>query len=162
MCRIESSALLREEAEAGVTTPEYYAAFDERVRATKRQLLAFLITAKREGKRIAGYGAPAKGNTLLNYCGVRSDFLDYTVDASPHKQGLFLPGTRIPIHAPRSHPRDPAGLPVDPALEPTRGDHHADGAHPRLGRPVPDRDTRCRGAGLIVTATPSPGAEVIA
>ena len=56
--------------------------------------------AKRAGKRIAGYGAPAKGNTLLYYCGVRGDFLDYTVDASPHKQGLFLPGTRIPIHPP--------------------------------------------------------------
>ena len=55
---------------------------------------------KRAGKSIVGYGAPAKGNTLLNYCGVRGDFLDYTVDASPHKQGLFLPGTRIPIRAP--------------------------------------------------------------
>ena len=89
----------REEA-AGMRTPEYYAAFDERVRDTKRRLLEFLIDAKGAGKRIAGYGAPAKGNTLLNYCGVRGDFLDYTVDASPHKQGLFLPGTRIPIRAP--------------------------------------------------------------
>ncbi len=63
-------------------------------------LLRFLISAKEEGKSIAGYGAPAKGNTLLNYCGVRTDFLDYTVDRSPHKQGRFLPGTRIPIHGP--------------------------------------------------------------
>jgi hypothetical protein len=70
------------------------------VRETKRKLLAFLIEAKRAGKSIAGYGAPAKGNTLLNYCGVREDFLDYTVDMSPHKQGKFLPGTRLPIHAP--------------------------------------------------------------
>jgi hypothetical protein len=66
----------------------------------KRALLDFLISAKRKGQSIVGYGAPAKGNTLLNYCGVRRDFLEYTVDRSPHKQGLFLPGTRIPIHAP--------------------------------------------------------------
>ena len=92
--------LLRREDAAGMRTRAYYAAFDEQVRETKRRLLEFLIDAKRAGKRIAGYGAPAKGNTLLNYCGVRSDFVDYTVDASPHKQGLFLPGTRIPIHSP--------------------------------------------------------------
>ena len=70
------------------------------MRATKRELLEFLLAAKREGKSIVGYGAAAKGNTLLNYCGVRTDLLDYVVDRSPHKQGLFLPGTRIPIHAP--------------------------------------------------------------
>jgi hypothetical protein len=63
-------------------------------------LLEFLIGAKREGRSIAGYGAPAKGNTLLNYCGVRADFIDYTVDRSPDKQGRFLPGTRIPIYGP--------------------------------------------------------------
>ena len=67
---------------------------------SKRELLRFLIDAKEEGKSIAGYGAPAKGNTLLNYCGIRTDFLDYTVDRSPYKQGRFLPGTHIPIHAP--------------------------------------------------------------
>lgn len=92
--------LRRREEAAGVRRVAYYAAFEERVRDTKRRLLEFLIDAKCAGKRIAGYGAPAKGNTLLNYCGVRGDFLDYTVDASPHKQGLFLPGTRIPIHPP--------------------------------------------------------------
>ena len=59
-----------------------------------------MIKAKRERKSIVGYGAPAKGNTLLNYCGIRSDFIDYTVDLSPHKQGLFLPGTHIPIYSP--------------------------------------------------------------
>ncbi|WP_309738608.1 MULTISPECIES: class I SAM-dependent methyltransferase [unclassified Chamaesiphon] len=74
-----------------------YLDFTERVESIKRQLLAFLIQAKTEGKSIVGYGAPAKGNTLLNYCGVRTDFIDYTVDRSPHKQGLFLPGTHIPI-----------------------------------------------------------------
>jgi hypothetical protein len=63
-------------------------------------LLGFLIGAKRAGKTIVGYGAPAKGNTLLNFCGIRTDFLDFTVDRSLHKQGMFLPGTRIPIFAP--------------------------------------------------------------
>jgi SAM-dependent methyltransferase len=88
------------EASAGVATVEYYATFEARVRETKRRLLDFLIRAKNEGKRVVGYGAPGKGNTLLNYCGIRTDFLDFTVDRSPHKQGLFLPGTRIPIHHP--------------------------------------------------------------
>jgi hypothetical protein len=68
--------------------------------ATKRDILEFLIGAKRAGKTIVGYGAPAKGNTLLNYCGIRNDMISYTVDRSPHKQGHYLPGTRIPIHGP--------------------------------------------------------------
>ena len=92
--------LAERERKAGVETRDYYERFAERVRETKRKLLEFLVAEKRAGKSIVGYGAPAKGNTLLNYCGVRQDFLDYTVDASPHKQGKFLPGTRIPIHAP--------------------------------------------------------------
>jgi SAM-dependent methyltransferase len=74
-----------------------YGKFAEQVRETKRKLLEFMITAKRADKSIIGYGAAAKGNTLLNYCGVRGDFLDYVVDANPHKQNLFLPGTHIPI-----------------------------------------------------------------
>jgi 2-polyprenyl-3-methyl-5-hydroxy-6-metoxy-1,4-benzoquinol methylase len=85
------------EIEAGLNTPKVYAAFAERVRETKRGLLEFLIQAKNEGKTVVGYGAAAKGNTLLNYCGVRSDFIDYVVDLSPHKQGTFLPGTHIPV-----------------------------------------------------------------
>jgi 2-polyprenyl-3-methyl-5-hydroxy-6-metoxy-1,4-benzoquinol methylase len=85
------------EANAGFEALDCYASFGAQVRETKRKLLAFLIKAKREGMSIAGYGAPGKGNTLLNYCGIRSDFLDYTVDRSPHKQGKFLPGTHIPI-----------------------------------------------------------------
>ena len=93
-------ALRARERAAGVETLGYYTGFSETVRETKRALLEFLIREKRAGKSIVGYGAPAKGNTLLNYCGVRSDFLDYTVDRSPHKQGLLLPGTRIPIRAP--------------------------------------------------------------
>jgi len=91
--------IVREEA-AKLGCLDTYRAFAERVLRVKRGLLRFLIEAKEEGKTIAGYGAPAKGNTLLNYCGVRTDFLDYTVDRSPHKQGRFLPGTRIPIHGP--------------------------------------------------------------
>jgi len=94
--------LLARERALGVETLRYYAGFAERVRATKRNLLEFLIREKRAGKSIVGYGAPAKGNTLLNYCGVRGDFLDYTVDRSPHKQGRYLPGTRIPIRAPEA------------------------------------------------------------
>ena len=70
------------------------------MKETKRKLLSFLIKAKREGKSIVGYRATGKGNTLLNYCGIRTDFLDYTVDRSPHKQGKFLPGTHIPIFHP--------------------------------------------------------------
>jgi SAM-dependent methyltransferase len=85
---------------AGLTALNGYLSFAEQVRETKRKFLDFLISSKRGGKTIVGYGAPAKGNTLLNYCGVRSDFIDYTVDRSPHKQGRFLPGSHIPIHHP--------------------------------------------------------------
>jgi SAM-dependent methyltransferase len=92
--------LLQREEAAGLQSLAYYAAFADRVKTSKRQLLSFLIAAKDAGKSIVGYGAPAKGNTLLNYCGIRSDFLDYTVDRSPHKQGRFLPGTHVPIYAP--------------------------------------------------------------
>jgi hypothetical protein len=88
------------EADRGMLDLDYYTRFGERVRETKRKLLSFLIEAKRAGKTIAGYGAPGKGNTLLNYCGIRTDFIDFTVDRSPHKQGNFLPGSRIPIRAP--------------------------------------------------------------
>jgi hypothetical protein len=92
---------LREnERQAGLDQLRTYADFAESVRETKRGLLDFLIKAKRAGKTVVGYGAPAKGNTLLNYCGIRNDFLDYTVDRSPHKQGKFLPGTHIAIHHP--------------------------------------------------------------
>ncbi len=88
------------EEKLGYRKMETYTAFEQRVRETKRRLLEMLIAAKRAGKRIAGYGAPGKGNTLLNYCGIRVDFLDFTVDRNPYKQGKFLPGTHIPIHAP--------------------------------------------------------------
>ncbi len=108
-CRAEAAAqrmtpapdrlVAREEA-AGLHALDAYSRFAEQVRATKRALLRFLLEAHEQGKRVVGYGAPAKGNTLLNYCGIRSDLLDYTVDRSPHKQGKFLPGTHIPIYPP--------------------------------------------------------------
>ena len=94
------TALKNKETEFGMTQLEVYLAFHEKVKKTKREILSFLINQKAAGKQIVGYGAPAKGNTLLNYCGIRTDFLDYTVDRSPHKQGLFLPGTHIPILSP--------------------------------------------------------------
>jgi len=89
-----------EEVAAGLDSLETYVGFGEAAAGVKRDLLDFLIGAKRDGRRVVGYGAPAKGNTLLNYCGVGTDLLEYTVDRSPHKQGRFLPGTRIPIHPP--------------------------------------------------------------
>lgn len=95
------TALEAEERSRGLDRLETYQRFGEQVRETKRALLDFLIRAKEERKRVVAYGAPAKGNTLLNYCGIRTDFIDYTVDRSPHKQGLFLPGSHIPIHAPQ-------------------------------------------------------------
>ncbi len=88
------------ETAAGFTCLEHYLSFGEQVKETKRRLLDFLIRARNEGKSIVGYGAPGKGNTLLNYCGIRTDFLDYTVDRSPYKQGRYLPGSHIPIFPP--------------------------------------------------------------
>ena len=98
---LESVDILRDqEVAAGFKDTGIYTRFAEQVRETKRKLLSFLIETKRLGKTIVGYGAPAKGNTLLNYCGIRNDFVDYTVDLSPHKQGLYLPGTHLPIFSP--------------------------------------------------------------
>ena len=91
---------LKQEEQAGLLIMETYSAFAEKVKHVKRKLLDLLITLKSEGKTIVGYGAPAKGNTLLNYCGIRSDFIDYTVDRSPYKQERFLPGTHIPVLSP--------------------------------------------------------------
>ena len=93
-------ALRALEAEHGLDTLEGHAGFGPKVEETKRGLLEFLIGARREGRSVAGYGAPGKGNTLLNYCGIRTDLLEYTVDRNPYKHGMFLPGTHIPIHAP--------------------------------------------------------------
>jgi hypothetical protein len=92
--------LAERERALGYDTLEGHSGFSARVEETKWRLLEFLIAARREGKRVAGYGAPGKGNTLLNYCGIRTDLLDFTVDRNPYKQGQFLPGTRIPIRHP--------------------------------------------------------------
>jgi SAM-dependent methyltransferase len=93
-------ALRQREIDAGLRDIATYTAFELRVRETKRKLLELLIEAKRAGKTIVGYGAPGKGNTLLNYCGIRRDFIDFTVDRNPYKLGRYLPGTHIPIYAP--------------------------------------------------------------
>ncbi|MGB3209932.1 MAG: class I SAM-dependent methyltransferase [Desulforhopalus sp.] len=93
-------ALLDTEKKKGMTGSEFYVSFAEKVKSIKREILQFLIREKGSGKNIVAYGAPAKGNTLLNYCGIGTDFIDYTVDLSPHKQGKYLPGTHIPIHPP--------------------------------------------------------------
>lgn len=93
-------ALLDEERRMGLDMPDIYASFSAKVERTKRALLAFLIEVKNAGKSVAGYGAPAKGTTLLNYCGIRTDLLEYTVDRSPHKQGLLMPGTHVPVFSP--------------------------------------------------------------
>ena len=93
-------AMRRTERENGVDRIESYSRFPEQVRRIKRDLLKFLIAARERGDAVAAYGAPGKGNTLLNYCGIRTDLLDYTVDRNPHKHGKFLPGTHIPIFAP--------------------------------------------------------------
>ena len=85
------------EIELGYAGDEAYLGFAKRVHETKRRILSFLIEAKNEGKSIIGYGAPGKGNTMLNYCGIYGDFLDYTVDRNPYKQGKYTPGPRIPI-----------------------------------------------------------------
>lgn len=93
------AALLSKEATAGMLDMGYYHGFQSLADATKNDFLAFLIDCKRSGKQVVGYGAAAKGNTLLNYAGIRPDLLSYVVDASPHKQGRYLPGSRIPVVA---------------------------------------------------------------
>ena len=92
--------LVEREKDAGFESLEHYLSFAEKVKETKRNILEFMVKVKKQRKSMAGYGAPAKGNTLLNYCGIGTDFIDYTVDRSPHKQGHFLPGTHIPIYHP--------------------------------------------------------------
>lgn len=108
-CRIEGQAhkieaavrrVIAEEEHAGLASLEGYSAFRNQVKKTKLALVDFLVTAAREGKRVAGYGAPGKSATLLHYCGIGKDLIEYTVDRSPYKQGRFLPGTHIPIHPP--------------------------------------------------------------
>ena len=101
VCRSIEMLLERERAR-GFDTLEGHAGFSARVEETKWRLLEFLIECRRQGKRVAGYGGPGKGNTLLNYCGIRTDLLEFTVDRNPYKQGQFLPGTHIPIRHPEA------------------------------------------------------------
>ena len=98
--------LAQRERALGFDTLDAHLTFAPRVHETKWRLLEFLIAKRREGKRIAGYGAPGKGNTLLNFCGIRTDLLEYTVDRNPYKQGMFLPGTHIPIKHPETLEQD--------------------------------------------------------
>jgi SAM-dependent methyltransferase len=92
--------LIAREERAGLASPEGYENFARQVKETKLALLDFLVAARKAGKSVAGYGAPGKSATLLHYCGITRDLLEYTVDRSPYKQGRFLPGTRIPIYHP--------------------------------------------------------------
>ena len=92
--------LLRREREAHLDSPAGYLGITPRVEQSKRDMLAFLVEARREGRSVAGYGAPGKATTFLNYCGIRTDLLAYTVDRNPYKHGRYTPGTRIPIHDP--------------------------------------------------------------
>jgi SAM-dependent methyltransferase len=94
------SKLRTAEIKEGLDSLDTYKTFEEKVKSTKRNILKFLIKEKIKGKTLVGYGAPAKGNTLLNYCGIGTDFIDYTVDRNPHKQNAFLPGSRIPVFSP--------------------------------------------------------------
>jgi hypothetical protein len=94
------AGLLEREREGGYASPAGYDGFADRVVETRWELLELLIRLRREGRQVAAYGAPGKGNTLLNYCGIRSDLIDYTVDKNPYKQGKYLPGTHIPIYSP--------------------------------------------------------------
>jgi len=96
----DSARELLEREASSYASLEAYTSFAHRVEDSKRQILSFLVDLKRQGRRVAGYGAPAKGNTLLNYCGIRTDFVDFTVDVNPNKQGHYLPGSHIPVRAP--------------------------------------------------------------
>jgi hypothetical protein len=96
---LKVAELLEREKSAGIDSLEFYMNFQERVNHIKNDVLSFLLNAKKQGKKVIGYGAAAKGNTLLNYCGIKgADFIEFMVDASPHKQNKFLPGSRIPVH----------------------------------------------------------------
>ena len=100
LVRSSVKELRNTEERAGLQDPERYVEFGQQVEASKRALLRFLVEAAEANKSVVGYGAPGKGNTLLNYCGIRPDLLSYTVDRNPHKHGRFLPGSRIPVHPP--------------------------------------------------------------
>jgi C-methyltransferase C-terminal domain len=118
--------MLAQERRAGLETLAAYSEFASQVQRTKRELLSVLIRAKEEGKRICGYGAPGKGNTFLNYCGIGTDFLDFTVDRNPYKHGRYTPGTHIPIKPLDAIDAARPDYIFDPAVEPETGNRGAD------------------------------------
>jgi dTDP-4-dehydrorhamnose 3,5-epimerase-like enzyme/SAM-dependent methyltransferase len=152
------SRLTASERTVGLDRLETYAEFAGRVQEAKRAILLFLIDAKRRGSRVAGYGAPGKGNTLLNYCGIGTDFIDYTVDAIPISKVSFS-GIADPSII-RQDP-DEARLPLHPSLEPKGRDYRADARHSRLGRAVRGSDPKDSCRPMIFSATSITGAVVV-
>ena len=128
--------VLADEAAAGLDTLEGHQGFAAQVAAIRNDFVEFLIQCQRDGKSVVGYGAPGKGNTLLNHCGIRSDLMKFSVDRSPHKHGMFLPGTHIPIYPVERLARRAARLRGDHAVEFARRDHRAVELHTRMGRPA--------------------------
>ena len=135
-------ALLAHERAIGFEQIEYYSRFSAKVHRTKRQLLSFLIQCKEQGAKLCGYGAPGKGNTLLNYCGIGTDFLDFTVDRNPYKHGRYTPGMHIPIYPVVRHRRGTTRLSSDFAVELKGRNRHKYAARWGLGLQVHCSDPR--------------------
>ena len=129
------------------------------MRESKRALLELLIALRRDGKQVVGYGAPGKGNTLLNYCGIRTDLLDYTVDRNPYKQGKYTPGTHIPIHPPERIAETRPDLIVILPWNLARRDQRPARVHGRVGRAArrPDPDAARRSIEPGVRTVPEAG-----
>ena len=153
--RAVADLVAREEAE-GLRDPERYQRFARDVEESKHALLELLIALRRDGKQVVGYGAPGKGNTLLNYCGIRTDFLDYTVDRNPYKHGRFTPGTQIPIEPPEriaeTRPDAIVILPWNLAKEIAEQLSYTKEWGARADRPDPDRDGARNQSGRQLTA----------